>query len=394
MTTRTGRLVLGLLAFALLFLVALAVAIPKIENNLTTDVEQQLATAGIQGVGVTFSGRDGTLHGPPLLKEPSLAAVTDRWGIRSLEYESTGAAVVVPTTLAEPTTTAEVTVTTVEATTTTAAPEVTTTTEAPATTTEPPTTAPAVEYVDATATVSDQTITLSGTVSSSKQAQTLADAADAAFGLQGTVVNELAVKAQTAPAEIDRAVDGLAAFINAAGPGLLSGSGHLVNQTLDVKGEAFNAAAASTFNKALTSSAAKYGITVNGTVTPGPDTAAALQSSLNALLGRSGVNFAPNSATIDQRSQVVLSSAAESIKQVPGAKVQIVGYTDNDGPPDANLALSQDRADAVKTFLVDRGVPADDLTTLGKGEADPIAPNDTPENKAKNRRIEFIVQGS
>ncbi len=55
---------LGLLAFALLFLVALAVAIPKIENNLTTDVEQQLATAGIQGVGVTFSGRDGTLHGP------------------------------------------------------------------------------------------------------------------------------------------------------------------------------------------------------------------------------------------------------------------------------------------------------------------------------------------
>ncbi|HEY8092971.1 MAG TPA: OmpA family protein, partial [Acidimicrobiales bacterium] len=129
-------------------------------------------------------------------------------------------------------------------------------------------------------------------------------------------------------------------------------------------------------------------------VTPGPDTAADLQSSLNALLGRSGVNFAPNSATIDERSQVVLSSAAESIKQVPGAKVQIVGYTDNDGPPDANLALSQDRADAVKTFLVGRGVPADDLTTLGKGEADPIAPNDTPENKAKNRRIEFIVQGS
>jgi len=393
MTTKTRRLVLGLLAFALLFLVALAVSIPKIENNLTADVEQQLTTAGIQGVEVTFSGRDGTMHGPLVLKDASLTAVTDRSGMRSLDYQSTGADVVVPTTVEEPTTTAEVTVTTVEATTTTAA-EVTTTTEAATTTTAPPTTAPAVDYVDATATVANQTITLSGTVASTKQAQTLADAADAAFGLQGTVVNRLTVKAQTAPAEIDRAIDGLAAFINAAGPGLLSGSGHLVNRTLAVEGDAFNAAAADAFNKGLASSAAQYGVTVDGTVTPGPDTAADLQSSLDALLGRSGVNFAPDSATIDQRSQVVLSSAAESIKQVPGAKVQIVGYTDNDGSPEANLALSQDRADAVKTFLVGRGVPADDLTTLGKGEADPIAPNDTPENKAKNRRIELIVQGS
>ena len=73
---------------------------------------------------------------------------------------------------------------------------------------------------------------------------------------------------------------------------------------------------------------------------------------------------------------------------------QVVGYTDSDGSPDANLALSQERADAVKAYLVDQGVPEGDLTTLGRGEADPIVPNDTPENKAKNRRIELIVQGS
>ena len=89
----------------------------------------------------------------------------------------------------------------------------------------------------------------------------------------------------------------------------------------------------------------------------------------------------------------MLDSAAESIKQVPGAQVQIVGYTDNDGSPEANLELSQERADAVKDYLVDRDVPADDLTTLGRGEEDPLVPNDTPENKASNRRIEFIVQG-
>ena len=79
---------------------------------------------------------------------------------------------------------------------------------------------------------------------------------------------------------------------------------------------------------------------------------------------------------------------------MPTAQVQIVGYTDSDGTPESNLTLSQERADAVKTYLVGRGVPADSLTTLGKGEADPLVPNDTPENKAKNRRIELIVQGS
>ena len=389
MTPRTRRLLLGLLAFALLYLIALAVSIPKIENNLTDQVEQQLTVAGITDVGVTFSGRDGTMAGPLAQRDPSLAAVTDRTGIRSLSYTSTGADVVVPTTTEASTAVAEVTTTVAETTTTAAA----TTTTAAATTTEPPTT-DASTLVDATATIADQTVTLSGSVASAGQAQALADAADEAFGLQGTVVNQLTVEAQSSPTDIDRAVDGLAAFVNAAGPALLGGSGHLTDQTLDVQGEAFSAAAADAFNGALESSADQYGLTVNGTVTPGPSSADDLQASLDALLGRSGVNFSPDSAELDQRSQVVLDSAAESIKQVPGVQVQVVGYTDSDGSSDANLALSQERADAVKAYLVERGVPEGDLTTLGRGEADPIVPNDTPENKAKNRRIELIVQGS
>ena len=60
---------------------------------------------GVQGVGVTFSGRDGTLAGPPTLRDPALAAVTDRDGIRSLAYRSTEPDVVVPTTTGESTTT-------------------------------------------------------------------------------------------------------------------------------------------------------------------------------------------------------------------------------------------------------------------------------------------------
>jgi len=248
--------------------------------------------------------------------------------------------------------------------------------------------------VDTTATVAGQTITLSGAVASDAQAQVLRDAATVAFGLQGTVVDELSVDAQTAPPEIDQAVNGLAAFINGAGPALLDGSGQLQNRALDVTGEAFSAAAAASFNQALAAAGSQYGVTVNGTVGPGPSAPDDLQPSLTALAGRSGINFAAGSAELDERSQVVLNSAAETIKQVPGVPVQIVGYTDSDGATDANLALSQSRADAVKAYLVERGVAEGDLTALGQGEADPIAPNDTPENKAKNRRIEFIVQGS
>ena len=391
MTTMSRRLVVGLLAFVLLYLVALAVSIPRIENDLTDNVEEQLAAGGIQGVGVTFSGRDGTLAGPPTLRDPALAAVTDREGIRSLAYRSTEPDVVVATTTGESTTTLAVTTSAGETTTTAA---VTTTTVATTTTTAAPTTEPTTATVDVTVTISDQAVALAGTVLSDDQAQTLRDAADAAFALQGSVTDQLTVDpggADDAPS--DDAVDGLAQFINGAGLAVRRGTARLAVQDLQVDGEAFSATAADTFNEALTSSAGDFGLTVSGDVSPGPDSPDDLQASLNALLGRSGVNFAPDSTELDERSQVVLNSAAESIKQVPGSQVQIVGYTDNDGSPEANLELSQARADAVKDYLVGRDIPADDLTTLGRGEEDPLVPNDTPENKARNRRIELIVQG-
>ena len=186
---------------------------------------------------------------------------------------------------------------------------------------------------------------------------------------------------------------GVAGSVVGGGLAVRRGAARLAGQDLAIDGEAFSATAADTFNEELTSSAEDFGLTVSGSVTPGPDSPDDLQDSLNALLGRSGVNFAPDSSDLDDRSQIVLDSAAESIKQVPGAQVQIVGYTDDDGSPEANLALSQERADAVKDYLVGRDVPADDLTTLGRGEEDPLVPNDTPENKARNRRIELIVQG-
>ena len=74
-----------------------------------------------------------------------------------------------------------------------------------------------------------------------------------------------------------------------------------------------------------------------------------------------------------------------------GTRVEIGGHTDNTGDAAANLKLSEDRANAVRTKLVDLGVPADLLTSKGYGDTKPVADNSTDDGRAKNRRMEFTV---
>jgi len=69
----------------------------------------------------------------------------------------------------------------------------------------------------------------------------------------------------------------------------------------------------------------------------------------------------------------------------------IIGYTDSTGNPEYNMQLSKRRAQAVADYLVSTGVDPDILRVIGRGENDPIAPNDTPENRAKNRRVGVVV---
>lgn len=71
--------------------------------------------------------------------------------------------------------------------------------------------------------------------------------------------------------------------------------------------------------------------------------------------------------------------------------VTVIGYTDTTGDADYNMGLSKRRAEAVSDFLATLGVPADKTRTLGRGENDPIASNDTAEGRAQNRRVEVIV---
>ena len=103
------------------------------------------------------------------------------------------------------------------------------------------------------------------------------------------------------------------------------------------------------------------------------------------------LEFKLNSSTI-VKPNAQLDALAVQLKQNPTWKVTLTGYTDNTGTDAVNNRLSKQRADAAKMYLVNKGVPASAVTTEGKGSANPLYPNDTRENRAKNRRVEIEVK--
>lgn len=104
------------------------------------------------------------------------------------------------------------------------------------------------------------------------------------------------------------------------------------------------------------------------------------------------IHFATGSANISADSMDILKKAAATLKAAaPGTKVEIGGHTDNAGNPASNLKLSEGRSKSVMTTLVKLGVDAAMLTAKGFGDTKPVAPNDTAEGKAQNRRMEFTL---
>jgi outer membrane protein OmpA-like peptidoglycan-associated protein len=104
-----------------------------------------------------------------------------------------------------------------------------------------------------------------------------------------------------------------------------------------------------------------------------------------------GIYFDVNKDVVKPESYGTLNDIAKILNEVPDVKVKIVGHTDADGADAANLDLSKRRAASVKAELVKTfNVNGDRLVTDGLGESQPVAPNDTPANKAMNRRVEFI----
>ena len=124
----------------------------------------------------------------------------------------------------------------------------------------------------------------------------------------------------------------------------------------------------------------------------GGNACAQLQSQIKVLLAGTMVTFVTNGMTLNRESSKVLTDIAQLVKACPDASLAIVGHTDNTGSNVTNERVSTLRAEAVKTFLVAAGVPAASLTTAGKGETEPLLPNDTAAHRALNRRFEITVK--
>lgn len=104
-----------------------------------------------------------------------------------------------------------------------------------------------------------------------------------------------------------------------------------------------------------------------------------------------GIEFETAKATIKPASYSLLDEIAQQFIENPSFIIEVQGHTDNTGKADKNLELSQARADAVRDYLISKGVPAERMTAHGYGQERPVADNKTKAGRAKNRRVEFDI---
>src|SRR5687767_10323405 len=108
----------------------------------------------------------------------------------------------------------------------------------------------------------------------------------------------------------------------------------------------------------------------------------------------SGLLFDFNSDRVKPDAQTNLKNLAASLGKYPNSSLLIVGHTDAVGSDDFNRGLSERRAISTASYLIGQGVSTTRLRTMGLGESEPVAPNDTDMNMAKNRRVEVAIYAS
>ncbi len=117
------------------------------------------------------------------------------------------------------------------------------------------------------------------------------------------------------------------------------------------------------------------------------------QEALQRIVRSGTILFERASVEINRKSHATLKELAETLQSCPSVAVEIEGHTDSEGTPERNKRWSERRAESVREHLVKYGVDAARLVAIGYGQERPIAPNETAEERARNRRIEFTVKG-
>jgi OmpA-OmpF porin, OOP family len=153
---------------------------------------------------------------------------------------------------------------------------------------------------------------------------------------------------------------------------------------VDVKGEVNNEAQRQQLASDMANS-----LNPTYTIKNGLRVSASQQGLLDQTLANRTIEFETGSATLTPQGKAILDQMAAVLVTMTNNTVEIIGHTDNSGNRTSNIALSQARADAVKGYLVAKGISPQKLTTTGVGPDQPIASNDTNDGRARNRRIEF-----
>jgi outer membrane protein OmpA-like peptidoglycan-associated protein len=111
------------------------------------------------------------------------------------------------------------------------------------------------------------------------------------------------------------------------------------------------------------------------------------------IVNMSDVLFDTGKYTLKTDTKISLAKVSGILQAYPGLKVQVEGYTDSVGSENSNQKLSENRADAVRDFLVSQGVSMDNIAATGYGQSNPVADNATATGRAQNRRVQLVVSG-
>jgi len=109
------------------------------------------------------------------------------------------------------------------------------------------------------------------------------------------------------------------------------------------------------------------------------------------LVMQKGIGFNTGSDSLSSSIYSTLNGVATILNEYPKSSLKITGHTDSVGSSESNLTLSERRAEAVSRYLINQNVKSGRLSTLGYGERQPIATNDTAEGRAQNRRVEILI---
>ena len=225
-------------------------------------------------------------------------------------------------------------------------------------------------------------VVVSGTVPDEATRQAVLTRAREVFGVD-RVVDQIGVGNLVAPPNWSSNLQKIIApELKQVSRGQISISGNVI----DIKGEVGNEAVRQQIVSDISTR-----LNSTYTVNNGLRVGAAGQDQVDLTLANRTIEFETGNSTLTAAGRQVLDLLAPVLQRLPGRSFEVTGHTDALGSRPQNIALSAARADAVKRHLVGKGIVAESITTSGVGPDRPLAGNDTPDGRSRNRRIELRV---